>query len=539
MMAPLSHMSGVLSRLALHLSCIAATVRSVTAESQHQNASAHDGGSNSLLSTPTWTVAASGAGPSYAVACNRELASYDTVLSYGITPTGSETFPSTWATTTSFVAPTTKLCDGRVRVLGSLTAAHVGSVLTYNFPTITYTGPGPSCSVQPSDCAYLQSSYLDASNSFSSSLSKYPDAPPGDSPEVPRCYISDLSEKACGQCTIHGGSVQLLYFPETKDTSRDMCATAPTSSVICPFGPTYAHNDTVSGFATAPCQYVNTGHPTTTDSGPSTVVNGTTLYSNRAYISYDTLYATNSCGRVGGTYSNGLVTVASSDVYSVSGYHFQMTHAAYPFRFADLIPPIPASAYLCQANCDDSGSPLGDGDFLNGVPGGGLGFCATIIDEKFRPRLAVPPQIRALDPDFEECLLGLDGLYDPPRLMVSETKLDVPGQTTKTSADAQPQGSPTQTTASPTAASDVIDTPSGQNQHASTAMQESQPFGTKTSPPNPGGNPDSTPESTQASDSSAESDNPSAAGSSGASENIVYSRLHSLIVFCLGLAFVV
>lgn len=346
-------------------------------------------------------------GTSYAVACNSELAEYDTILSYGITPTGTQEFPSTWTNTTSFVAPTTRLCDGRERVLGSLTPLHVGSVLTSDWPTITYTGPAPSCSVQASDCVWLQSSYFDAQSSYTSSLSRYPDAAPGNSPEKPRCYVSNFAEKACGQCTIHGGSVQLLYFPVTGDTSRDMCATAPSSSVICPYGPTYSHNDTVSGFATAPCQYVYTGHPPMTDSGPSTVVNGTTLYSNRAYISYDTLYATNSCGRVGGTYSNGIVPVPSSDVYSVSGYHFQMTHAAYPFRFADLIPPIPASAYLCQANCDDSGSPLGDGDVLNGAPGGRLGFCATIIDEAFRPRLAVPPQMRALDPDFADWYVQL------------------------------------------------------------------------------------------------------------------------------------
>lgn len=307
----------------------------------------------------------------------------------------------TWSTTTKFIAPTTRLCDGRIRVVGSLTVDHVGSTFTSGVPTITYTGPAPSCSIQSSDCVWLQSSYLSAESSFTSSLSKYPDAPPGDSPEVPRCYVRDLSDKACGQCTIHGNSVQLLYFPVTEDTSRDMCATAPASSIICPYGPTYGHDDTVSGFATAPCQYINTGYPTTTDSGPSTVVNGTTLYSNMAYISYDTLYATNSCGRVGGTYTNGLVPVASSDVYSVSGYHFFMTHAAYPFRFQDLIPPVPASAYLCQPNCDNSESPLGDGDELNGVLGGGLGFCSTIIDEKYRPWLAVPPQMRALDPDFE------------------------------------------------------------------------------------------------------------------------------------------
>lgn len=354
------------------------------------------------LSIPTWTVAASGSGTSYAQACDNESAVYDNILSYGVTPTGTVgVYTSSWLTTTNYTAPTTLLCDGRTRVVGSLTPVHIGSVLSSNVPTITYTGPAPSCSVQPEDCSWLRTSYLTAASSFSSSLSKYPGAVPGLGPIAPRCYIPGPPLDACGQCTIHGGKVELLYFPISTETTRDMCATAPTSPVICPFGPTRPNDDTVTGFATAPCQYLPTERTSTTDSGPSTVVNGTTLYSNRAYISYDTLYATNSCGRVGGTYSNGLVTVASSDVYSVSGYHFVITHAAYSFNFADLAGPVPASAYLCQASCYDSGSPLGDGDVLNGLYAGRLGFCSTIIDEAFRPRLAVPPQMRHIDPQFE------------------------------------------------------------------------------------------------------------------------------------------
>jgi hypothetical protein len=359
------------------------------------------GGAGPSLSLPTWTVAATGSGTSYAQACDRESARYDTILSYGITPTDDDNaIATTWATTTSYTAETTRLCDGRVRAIGTLTPVHVGSVLTESVPTITYTGPGPSCSVSQSDCAWLRKSYLSAESSYSSSLSRFPDAPPGNSPTVPRCYIPGPPLEVCGQCTIHGGHVELLYFPVTTEISRNMCATAPTSSVICPYGPTYSNNDTVSGFNTAPCPYISTELPSTTDSGPSTVINGSTLFSNRAYIAYDTLYATNDCGFVGSTYSNGLVTVASSDVYSLSGYHFYMSKAAYSFNFADLMPPVPASAYLCQATCDDSGSPLSDGDMLNGKYGGALGFCSTIIDEVFKPRIAVPPQMRAIDPQW-------------------------------------------------------------------------------------------------------------------------------------------
>jgi hypothetical protein len=243
------------------------------------------------LSMPTWTVPATGSGTSYAEACDRESANYDTILSYGITPTDDDNaIATTWVNTTSYTAETTRLCDGRVRVIGTLTPVHVGSVLTESVPTITYTGPGPSCSILQSDCAWLRKSYLSAESSYSSSLSRYPDAPPGNSPTVPRCYIPGPPLDVCGQCTIHGDHVELLYFPvTTKAASRDMCASAPTSEVICPFGPTYSNNDSISGFNTAPCPYINTQLPSTTDSGPSTVINGSTLYSNRAYIAYNTL----------------------------------------------------------------------------------------------------------------------------------------------------------------------------------------------------------------------------------------------------------
>lgn len=387
-------------------------------------------------------------------------------MSYGITPTNEDVLTTYWAPTTAFTAKTTRLCDGRIRAVGSLTPHDVGSTLSTDVPTVTYTGPAPSCSVQPSDCEWLHSSYLSADSSYSAYQTKNPDAVPGNPPTMPRCYVSDLSNKACGQCTLHGGNVQLLYFPLTTKTSRNMCVTAPTSSTMCPYGPTHANNDTINGFATAPCSYINTQHTPTTDSGPSTIINGTTMYSNRAYISYDTLYATNSCGRVGGTYANGLATLASSDIFSVSGYHFELSHAAYSFNFADLAAPIPASAYLCQANCDSSGSPLADGDSLNGEPPGKLGFCNTIIDEAFRPRLAVPPQMRAIDPVFESCLLGLDGLYDPPRIMTSESALDGPDGSPPPTSSPEPASSVAQSTAKPTAAPERFSSAGGEDESA-------------------------------------------------------------------------
>ena len=55
-----------------------------------------------------------------------------------------------------------------------------------------------------------------------------------------------------------------------------------------------------------------------------------------------------------------------------------------------------------------------------------------------------------------QSLLGLDALYDPPRLMVSEATLDAPSATTTPDAEPQQGASTAHTTPAPTAASNII-----------------------------------------------------------------------------------
>lgn len=47
--------------------------------------------------------------------------------------------------------------------------------------------------------------------------------------------------------------------------------------------------------------------------------------------------------------------MASSDMYSVSSFHYELYHDAWSFKLADLIDPVPDSAYLAQPVC-----PQGD-----------------------------------------------------------------------------------------------------------------------------------------------------------------------------------
>lgn len=62
-------------------------------------------------------------------------------------------------------------------------------------------------------------------------------------PEQPACSTNRPSTNVtqqCGQCTIAGGTVQLLYFPVTTSAARSSCASALplTDGTVCPFGTT-------------------------------------------------------------------------------------------------------------------------------------------------------------------------------------------------------------------------------------------------------------------------------------------------------------
>ncbi|KAK3663988.1 hypothetical protein LTR22_005208 [Elasticomyces elasticus] len=208
----------------------------------------------------------------------------------------------------------------------------------------------------------------------------------------------------------------------------DNVADFPNSGnpITCPYG-TYV-SDLSSGIGG--CSYPPHVNTTTKNSGPYTVMNGTTLYENRAYISYQAIDVYNECGsKIGKGQPGGMVELASTDVYSVWGnVGGANDNKGYPFNFADLIRPVPASAYLGQASCYHPVPPelwtgtLGSGDRINGErQQEALWFCGMIFDYAYAPWLAVPPQFRALDPAWEDCDLSLWGTWDPPVALTEVT----------------------------------------------------------------------------------------------------------------------
>ncbi|TKA23890.1 hypothetical protein B0A54_17937, partial [Friedmanniomyces endolithicus] len=151
------------------------------------------------------------------------------------------------------------------------------------------------------------------------------------------------------------------------------------------------------------------------------VSNGYTYYRNKAYLSYETAYASNLCGLVGSTHAGSILPVASSNLYSVSGYQYELYNYAYSVNFADFDDPIPASAYFNMLHCAASGNldVLGPPNKVNGDRV--VGLCGDpgylIYDPLYAPTFAVPPEFRVLGPAWDECLLGLDGLWDPPKAL--------------------------------------------------------------------------------------------------------------------------
>ncbi|KAK5130088.1 hypothetical protein LTR08_002476 [Meristemomyces frigidus] len=112
------------------------------------------------------------------------------------------------------------------------------------------------------------------------------------------------------------------------------------------------------------------------------------------------------------------------------------------FNFGDLQAPVPASAYYGMPRCDEGDNTYSGvvtyPDAVNGIPV--FGMCTTIYDAAYAPVLAVPPEFRALDPAWGQCLLGLDGLWDPPKALQPASTVVAPtapgegGLTTTTQA---------------------------------------------------------------------------------------------------------
>jgi hypothetical protein len=129
-----------------------------------------------------------------------------------------------------------------------------------------FTATTPPCSIPPSQCAFLKSSFT-ASSYAALETDCYYAYRPG-----PHCATEseNLSKggASCGKCTIVGDTVEVIYWPVPSTVSRDMCATAPTTSP-----PTFRIPSPV----------------------PVVQSNGTNFHADKVYLSFNSLYASRKC----------------------------------------------------------------------------------------------------------------------------------------------------------------------------------------------------------------------------------------------------
>ncbi|KAK5674531.1 hypothetical protein LTS10_012727 [Elasticomyces elasticus] len=364
---------------------------------------------SNMTTALTWTTPANA---SSVWQCNDAWYTYTIssgVYDYVNVPNGT----TIWAT--NYTAATTTLCDGHTRIIGDVVAVASGPITT-DYISVAVDNPVPTCSIPEQSCESMQSEFASYDAIFESAYTIWHDknGSQADYPvsvgplHIPQCAVTGPAASAdyCGACTIYGGTVE----------------------------------------------------------GPYVITNGTTFYEDKAYISYQTAYAINTCGQLGKAYSAGVVPVASSNIYSMQLHQYFLYNYAYPFNFADLNHPVPASAYLGMPNCKGSNpsliGELARPNMLNGqlyagtcpdVPDSGH----IIWDELYQPVLAVPPEMRALDPAWSNCMLALNGLWDPPKALqpastiaapTAPTSIDVP---TTPASPAQSPTSPASTTSAP------------------------------------------------------------------------------------------
>jgi len=99
---------------------------------------------------------------------------------------------------------------------------------------------------------------------------------------------------------------------------------SPGSPTLCPLGPTLHSFVKTNAYDMAMCDYAL---PNTTSNTPETasyiVSSGQTFYRDKVYMSLHTVYARNRCGPVGSNLPGTLLTLHSSDIFTIGGYHHE------------------------------------------------------------------------------------------------------------------------------------------------------------------------------------------------------------------------
>ncbi|KAI9701715.1 MAG: hypothetical protein M1820_006343 [Bogoriella megaspora] len=315
----------------------------------------------------------------------------------------------------------------------------------------------PSCtqaSIGSSFCTTLRDNYISQwihsnqagayregsinSAGYTSSYITYPNGSVAQTSVFPTSStLAPGCDLGCARCAITGGTVRLIYWPvtETGFLNRTAPLTAPLTAVAL----------------------------------------GTTFTSPTVYISYGSVYASDSCSGIGSTHSATIVPIANSrDLSSVweSFSDFMNPQTAF-FNYTDLNTPVPKSIYDRQPQC-----------------------AAWYV--------VVPSSVlQSIDPLWATCTADIRQLYDPPYALTEGSAAAAPTPSALPPAPATPAPAPISPPPSPQPTQ--TGNPSG---------------GSPSSPPSGGSGSGSSPGSSDPSGgSSGDGSDPGSSGPSGGSSN--------------------
>ncbi|KAL5378983.1 hypothetical protein DPSP01_008787 [Paraphaeosphaeria sporulosa] len=270
----------------------------------------------------------------------------------------------------------------------------------YSFSSrLTYSGPAPNCTVPAAECKQLWTSYTSADKAWSKTGGIGSPLTPGCTAGCQRttCRFGGGDKGAIptpGVQERYWNSLKLFYFPETRNVSRDMCATSPTQTPEFPISYSSYIPTTTEGFV---------------------VQDGKTLYKGNVYISVDQLEVGDNCGYT--TVMHDIAfPVASSDVQSQRAMEVNPVSGKYwPVNWADFDEPVPYSAYVGGQGMSFSAIP--PEQLLSSSVYCKTAICdrSAVLPGQYNPWMILPLAIKGLDPEFADCEIP-DGYtwFDPP-----------------------------------------------------------------------------------------------------------------------------
>ncbi|GAB7330399.1 hypothetical protein MBLNU13_g02019t1 [Cladosporium sp. NU13] len=218
-------------------------------------------------------------------------------------------------------------------------------------------------------------------------------------------------------CLVAGGPVQLIYWPEGNGESN-----------ICPNN---------ASMVLSPASNAR-NRPTTTLPDTITAL-GHTFTTGSVYLSFHTLYASYDgfWDRVGPTFKDTIIPVPSSAMSTHCGGFTEAHGPGTALNYADLNWPVAASAYNCQARCDNWRFVSHDNRSASAPE------CQTIWND-VNPNIVVPSLVRDLVPEWVHCEMSGFRIpnfwHDPPVALTAKASIAVP--TLPTTAHAEPTQEP-------------------------------------------------------------------------------------------------